>query len=83
MLFPIKKTIAVLATLALALLQGATGHGWIISPPARNLMALGQNGFYQPMSLNRWPFDTPLNRIAALRTALHLSFGPSRTPGAS
>lgn len=48
---------ALLALLALPYFLGAfkgvAAHGWIKEPASRNLMAQGEQGFYQQMSLNR------------------------------
>ena len=46
--------LALLAVLVCAGLPCACAHGWIAVPAARNLVHVGQQGFYQQMSLNRW-----------------------------
>ena len=46
--------LALLAALASAALPRASAHGWLAVPAARNLLHLGQQGFWQQMSLNRW-----------------------------
>ena len=48
------RALALLAALACgALPGGASAHGWLAVPAARNLLHLGQQGFWQQMSLNR------------------------------
>lgn len=42
-----------LALMAMASIQTVRAHGWMKSPAARNLMAVGEDNFYQQMSLNR------------------------------
>ncbi len=46
--------LAVLAALACGALPRTSAHGWLAVPAARNLLHLGQQGFWQQMSLNRW-----------------------------
>lgn len=43
-----------LALVAITALRTANAHGWIMQPASRNLMAEGEDNFYQQMSLNRW-----------------------------
>ena len=45
--------LAFLAVAACAALPRAGAHGWIAVPAARNLVHVGQQGFWQQMSLNR------------------------------
>ena len=46
--------VAVLVGLCLlAVSKEINAHGWIKEPASRNLMAQGEDGFYQQMSLNR------------------------------
>ena len=45
--------LALLVALTCGTMQGANAHGWLAVPAARNLLHLGQQGFWQQMSLNR------------------------------
>jgi len=59
--------LALVAVLLCAGLPRACAHGWIAVPAARNLVHVGQQGFYQQMSLNRWALRQyrhgPLNQL--------------------
>ena len=51
------SALALLIVLAFETVPCADAHGWIAVPAARNLVHLGEQGFWQQMSLNRWVRD--------------------------
>jgi predicted carbohydrate-binding protein with CBM5 and CBM33 domain len=66
-----------LALVAAAVLESADAHGWIKQPASRSLMAVGEDNFYQQMSLNRCVV-APHPRTTNSRTRLVGSVSPCR-----
>lgn len=49
-----RAPVALLALSCLSIaIKCVAAHGWIAEPPSRNLIAEGEQGFYQQMALNR------------------------------
>ena len=48
-----RAAMSCLSLLAVSVPRLAAAHGWLAVPAARNLLAVGQDDFYEQMSLNR------------------------------
>ena len=60
-----------IAAYSLASISSVSAHGWIQEPPSRNLMAQGEDGFYQQVHLSLTTCFQPALHFNLIDLRLH------------